>query len=146
MLRKKPLSLVLSSLMLLGVMGTTTLSANPAKKSQSKPFLIQGKLPHYAMMLKMMWDDKDLNLTPKQKEKLLKIRKETVSKAKELNKKIIALENKIVKESKTGAKPASMKGDVYKLAKLRANATMIHLKCIYNTRKILTQDQLDILD
>jgi len=56
------------------------------------------------------------------------------------------LRSKIVTASNLGANPASLKKDVYKLANLRAQATMLHLKCIYNTREILTQDQLDILE
>ena len=142
---KAPLSILVTSLLLVTA-GTTALSAKPVKKAQSKPFLIQGKLPHLTMMVKMMWDDKDLALTPTQKQKLLQIRKETISGAQNLNKEIIALENKIVQASNKGANPKSLKKDVYKLANLRAEATMLHLQCIYKTRKILTQDQLDILE
>jgi len=142
---KKPLAIFAASVLLLTA-SSTTLSANTPKKAQSKPFLIQGKLPHLTMMVKMMWDDQDLALTPEQKQKLLKIRKETIRGAQKLNKEIMALESKIVTASNTGANPASLKKDVYKLANLRAQATMLHLKCIYNTRKILTQDQLDILE
>jgi len=141
---KTPLSILLGSLLLLG--STATLSANSTKKAQTKPFLIQGKLPHLTMMVKMMWDDQDLALTKSQKKKLLKIRKETISGAKKLNQEIMTLENKIVQASNSGANPASLKKDVFKLANLRAQATMLHLECIYNTRKVLTQDQLDILE
>jgi Spy/CpxP family protein refolding chaperone len=135
---------MLGSLLLFSSVAPVTLSANNAQKS--KPFLIQGKLPHLTMMVKMMWDDADLALTKAQKQKLLKIRKETISGAQKLNKEIMALESKIVQASNQGANPASLKKDVFKLANLRAQATMLHLKCIYNTRKVLTQDQLDILE
>jgi len=141
---KTPLTLMLGSLLLFSSVAPVTLSANNAQKS--KPFLIQGKLPHLTMMVKMMWDDADLALTKAQKQKLLKIRKETISGAQKLNKEIMALESKIVQASNQGANPASLKKDVFKLANLRAQATMLHLKCIYNTRKVLTQDQLDILE
>ena len=141
---KTPLSILLGSLLLLG--STATLSANSTKKAQSKPFLIQGKLPHLTMMVKMMWEDKDLALTPAQKQKLLKIRRDTISGAQKLNQEIMALEDKIVKASNDGVNPESLKKDVFKLADLRAEATMLHLNCIYKTRKILTQDQLDILE
>lgn len=143
---KTPLSLILTSLLLLTAAGATSLSAAPIKQAKSKPFLIQGKLPHLTMMVKMMWEDPDLALTPAQKKKLLKIRRETISGAQQLNKEIMNLEDKIVTASNNGANPASLKKDVYKLANLRAEATMLHLKCIFYTRKILTKDQLDILE
>jgi len=140
---KKPLAILISSFLLFTA-GTATLHANTTTKP--KPFLIQGKLPHLTMMVKMMWDDQDLALTPTQKQKLLKIRKETISGVQKLKKKIMQLESKIVTASNQGANPASLKKDVYKLANMRAQATMLHLKCIYNTRKILTEEQRDILE
>jgi len=142
---KSTAGILLGALLLVSSL-PANLSANASKPVKAKPFLIQGKLPHLTMMVKMMWNDKDLALTPKQKEKLLQIRKETLHGAKKLNQEIIALENKIVAASNKGVDPQKLKGDVYKLAKLRAAATMIHLKCIYNTRKVLTQEQRDILE
>jgi Spy/CpxP family protein refolding chaperone len=143
---KSTLGLLLGALLITATFTPSVLSANAPKKAQAKPFLIQGKLPHLTMMVKMMWDDKDLALTKVQKQKLLKIRKETIGGIKKLKPKIMALENKIVQASNSGANPASLKKDLYKLANLRAKASMIHLRCIYNTRKVLTQDQRDILE
>ncbi len=117
-----------------------------ANAKPSKPFLIQGKLPHLTMDVKTLWDDEEFALTNKQKERLLAIRKETISQAKALNKKIMALENKIVKASFDGVEPSELKDDVYKLAKLRAKATMVHLNCLYNTRKVLTKKQLSLVE
>jgi len=108
----------------------------------NKPFLIQGKLPHLTGIVKSHWNDEELELTKKQKDKLLVIRKETVSGVKALAKQIFTLESEIVDDAQNGATPASLEVKVKKLAQLRAEATMIHLKCIYNTRKILTDDQL----
>ena len=141
---KKRVSTLLVAVALLTTAGSATLSAAPQK--QQKPFLIQGKLPHLTMMVKMMWDDKDLALTPKQKEELLKIRKETIGSAKALGKKIFALEDRVAQESQMGVEPQKLKKYVDEIAKYRAEATMVHLRCIYNTRKVLTQDQLDILE
>ena len=59
---------------------------------------------------------------------------------------IHSLEAKIVQASKAGATDASLKEDVNTLASLRAQATMIHLSCIYETRKILTKDQIYMLE
>ncbi len=82
------------------LLGTTSIGVGSLQASQtknpSKPFLIQGKLPHLTGMVKMMWNDEDLALSSKQKKELLKIRKETLTKAKSLNKQIIPLENEIV--------------------------------------------------
>jgi len=142
-MKTKFLTLLMATTLLTTV-GATTLNA--AQTKQQKPFLIQGKLPHLTMMVKMMWDDKDLALTPEQKKELLKIRKETIGSAKALGQKIFALENKVIEGSKFGVAPEKLKKYVDEIAKYRAEATMVHLKCIYNTRKVLTQEQLDILE
>lgn len=135
---------LLSAVALVASMGLTTLEANaPAKKP--KPFLIQGKLPHLTMTIKTLWDDEGLALTQKQKEKLLVIRKYTISNAQALGKQIIKLENQIVKASQNGATSESLKDDVKKLALLRAEATIVHLKCIYDTKKVLNKKQLEIM-
>jgi hypothetical protein len=144
-MQKKFFTLLMSLSLVLGL-SAPTLNAQGQKKAQSKPFLIQGKLPHLSRMVKVLWDDKDVALTDAQKEKLLKIRKETKTRAKALAKQINPLEAKIVKKSNEGATPESLKADVEKLASLRAKATMIHLHCIYNTRAVLSQDQLDIIE
>jgi len=125
-------------------MGVTSLNASQGKKT--KPFLIQEKLPHLTGIVKILWNDKDLALTNEQKKKLMVVRKDTMTGAKSLNKEIIALENEIVKASLNGASPESLKSKVSALASLRAEATMVHLACIYNTRKILTKKQLSIVE
>ncbi len=131
--------------LLLVFTGATTLNANSTKKP-AKPFLIQGQLPHLTGIVKIFWDDKDLALTKEQKKKLLVVRKETMGAAKSLGKQIIKLEQKIIKASNENSDPNKSKEDVYKLAKLRADATMVHLNCIYKTRKILTKKQLSIIE
>ena len=127
----------LLSLLALTLLSTTVLA---------KPFLIQGKLPHLSGTVKMFWDDKDFALTDEQKTKLIEVRKYTMKNAKALGKQINKLEAEVVQESNNGAEPKLLKAKVSKLASLRARATMIHLNCIYNTRKILTEDQLYILE
>jgi hypothetical protein len=145
---KTKLTTLLGSVALIATMATSTLSASApqAKKAQGKPFLIQGELPHLTMMVKVFWDDEDVALTSKQKEKLMKIRLETIGGAKALAKEINPLESSIVKRSNEGASPESLKADVTELANLRAKATMIHLQCIYNTRAILSKEQLEIIE
>ena len=132
-----------TSVLLLSL-GTSALSG--AQQAQAKPFLIQGKLPHLSMMVKVLWDDEDLALTQEQKSKLLVIRQETMSGAKALGAQIRPLETEIVQASLDGTKPEALKEKVAHLASLRARATMIHLDCIYNTRAVLTKEQLYVLE
>jgi Spy/CpxP family protein refolding chaperone len=127
-----------------GVM--TPLHATQTPQKKGKPFLIQGKLPHLTMLVKQLWDDEDLALTPQQKKQLLHIRKETLSKVQSLAPKIVALEEKIVQASNDAVEPLKLQKDVEQLASLRAEATMAHLRCLYNTRKVLTKEQLYILE
>lgn len=143
---KTKLVTLLSSVVFISTVTTTTLTANTPKQAQTKPFLIQGQLPHLTMMVKVLWDDEDLALTKAQKIKLMQIRENTMGGAKSLAKLINPLEAKIVKQSFAGVSPDSLKDDVERLATLRAKATIIHLKCIYNTRALLTKEQLEILE
>ena len=125
-------------------LGAVNLNAQTPKSA--KPFLIQGKLPHLTGMVKILWDDEDLALSEAQKEKLIVVRKNTMKQAKALGQKVNKLEASIVKASLNGVKPEDLKEDMYKLAKLRADASMVHLVCIYETRNILSKDQLEILE
>ncbi len=140
----KKLLYIALTLLLFGS-GITTLQAKPQGSKPGSPFLINGKLPHYTMKLKMMWDDPVLALTPKQKQALLVVRKETIGAIKNLKPQIMQLERKIVKATKSGIKPATLKKDVDALASLKAKATMVHLRCIYKTRQILSPKQLRLL-
>jgi len=142
-MKKTLFSLLTATLLFTG--SATLLNANQADKA-AKPFLIQGKLPHLTMMVKILWDDEDLALTKEQKTELIKIRKHTMGSAKKLKIQIIKLENEVVKASNQGAKPATLKSKVDKIAQLRAEATMIHLECIYNTRALLSKEQLYVLE
>jgi len=142
-MKKTFLTLLTATLLITG--STTLLSANQGSK-QAKPFLIQGQLPHLSGMVKILWDDEDLALTPDQQATLLSIRQNTMKSAKALKVEIIKLENIVVKRSEDGAKPETLKEMVQKIASLRVEATMLHLKCIYNTRATLSKEQLEILE
>ena len=123
-------------------MPATGHSPKAAKKMQKmqKPFLILGKMPHLTKLVMMHWDD--LGLSDEQKEKLTQIRKETMGAVKSLKPKIMKLENEVAKATIEGADPDSLKAKVDEIAKLKAEATMAHIKCIYNTQKVLTPEQL----
>jgi len=135
---------LLGAAVLVSSLVLTSLNASSVKSA--KPFLIHGKLPHLTGMVKILWDDEDFALTTEQQKKLTIVRKNTISRAKALGKEVNSLESKIVLASEKGATPESLKADVNRLASLRAQATMVHLECIYNTRKVLSDEQLYILE
>ena len=131
--------LTILSLLVLTI-GSTSLLA------KQKPFLIHGKLPHLTGTIMQLWDDEDLALTPEQKTKLKQIRIKTVNGLSTIKGEVFPLEDEIVKASANGQTPASLEEDVEKLAELRAEATMIHLNCIYNTKKVLSKEQLQLVE
>ncbi|WP_201353717.1 Spy/CpxP family protein refolding chaperone [Hydrogenimonas urashimensis] len=108
-------------------------------------FLIQRGLPHYSMILMKMWDNPKLALTPEQKTKLEAIRTHTMTQIKEIAPQVKQLRKKIVQESKSGAKPETLAANVDKLASLKAKATKVQLQCIYDTRQVLTAEQLEFI-
>jgi hypothetical protein len=55
---------------------------------------------------------------------------------------VISLRKEIVNGSISGKSATDLKGQVDKLAALEAEATMTHLKCIEETKAILSKDQL----
>jgi len=130
--------LTILSLLVL-TLGSTSLTA------KQKPFLIQGKMPHLTMTVNQNWDDKNFGLTTEQKTKLKSIRQKTMGAIASLKGEIFPLEDSIVKASENGATPESLEEDVEKLAELRAEATMAHLKCIYDTKNVLTKKQLQLI-
>ncbi len=109
------------------------------------PFLIKQGLPHYTKMLMKRWDDPELALTSEQKEKLIGVRKATMKSVTSLKPQIMQLRKEIVQASKSGAKSTDLKAKVEKLAALQAEATMTHLKCIEDTKAVLSPDQISYL-
>ena len=109
-------------------------------------FLIQRGLPHYSMILKHIWNDKELALTKEQKSKLLVVRKETIGGIKKLLPEYIKLKKEILKGARGGADVATLSKLVDKVASIKAEATKIHLKCISDTKAILTKEQMKYLE
>ena len=112
---------------------------------KSTPFLINGKMPHLAMLVKQQWDNPALKLTEEQKKQLQEVRKETMEGAQALGAKIMPLEQQVAEGIASGKTPKELKGLVDQVAALRAQATMIHLQCIYKTKKILSKEQMGVL-
>ena len=113
-----------------------------AKNKMNSPFLIKHGLPHLSKMIMPYLDDPSFNLTADQKEKLTKVRVNTMGVIMETKPKVIALRKSIVNASTSGTNSVDLKDKVAKLALLQATATMAHLKCIEETKAILTKDQL----
>ncbi len=115
------------------------------QQKKNSPFLITGKMPHMTKTLMQQWDNTALHLTEAQKTKLLVVRKETMSGAQGLGGKIVPLENQVAQEISSGKTPEELQPLVQEIARLKAEATMIHLRCLYNTSAILDQNQLELL-
>ena len=115
------------------------------KPKNSSPFLITGKMPHLTKLLMQQWDNSDLHLSDEQKSRLLVVRKETIGDVQKLGKKISPLEEQVAEGSLSGKTPDELESLVQAIAGLKAEATMVHLRCIYNTGNILDQQQLDFL-
>ncbi len=125
---------------------------NPSKQSKNKmkqnnkkisPFLISKGLPHLTKLVKMHWND--LNLSDKQKSRLLVVRKDTVSGVRSIAPKVMKIEKKIKQMILNGENPEGIYPYIDKLSKLKADATKVHARCIYNTKKILSNQQLKYL-
>lgn len=121
-----------------------SLSSQEAIAAGSKtdsPFLIVGKLPHATGLLMRNWDNPALRLSAAQKTKLVVVRKETMAGVGALKAKIGPLEKQIVTETLAGKSPAELRALVTTLAGLKADATMVHLNCVYDTNQILHKEQ-----
>jgi hypothetical protein len=123
-------------------------NSSPAGNEQQKkasPFLITGKLPHLTKLLIQQWDNPALHLSEEQKTSLLVVRKETIAGVQSHSQKIAPLEKQVAEGIFAGKTPDQLRDQIQTIASLKAEATMIHLRCIYDTGQILDQQQLDIL-
>lgn len=137
---------ILSISLLICIFSTVTLQAQGSGKQHTNPpFLINGQLPHLTKLLMQQWENPKLHLQEEQKGKLLQIRKETIGGVKRLGGEIAPLERQVVQGSNEGKSPAELQPLVQKIARLRTEASMLHLQCIYKTSKILSKDQLAVL-
>jgi hypothetical protein len=111
------------------------------KKAHS-PFLIKQGLPHMSKMVMMAWNDPAFSLTPEQKTTLEGIRKKTMGSVMKLKKEILPLTRSIIQGTYSGKTADALKDDVKKLGQLEAEATIVQLQCMEETKKVLTKDQL----
>jgi hypothetical protein len=112
------------------------------RQKMHSPFLIKHGLPHMTKMVMLSWDDPVFALTDAQKQSLLEIRKQTMGPISQLKKEILPLTQSILKASYSGKGADALEADVKKLGELEAQATIVHLKCIEETKKVLSKDQL----
>lgn len=113
---------------------------------KNSPFLInKDTLPHLTKILMESWERGTLNLTDKQKEKLLVVRKETMSSVKRIKKALAPLEAEIVELLVDEEELKKIQPKVEEVAKLKAEATMVHLKCLKDSVEILSDEQIEIL-
>ena len=113
---------------------------------KSSPFLVNSEgLPHMTKLLVQNWDKAKLGLTPEQKEKLLVVRKETLSGVKKIKKQLKTLEAEIAEAMIDREDPQSVYKKLDEIAKLKLEASKIHLKCIAQTTTILSEEQVAFL-
>lgn len=113
---------------------------------KNSPFLINSdNLPHLTKLLIMNWDKEKLGLTPQQKEKLLIIRKETIDTVANIKQKVQELEAGIAEIVVDEEEVSTAQSKVNELAKFKAEATMIHLKCLSESLEVLDEKQVEFL-
>lgn len=144
--------LLLTVLTMIFLLSTVNLMAqennSPGGNGQQKknsPFLITDKLPHLTKLLIQQWDNPALHLSEEQKTKLLVVRKETIAGVRKLGQEIASLEKQVTEGIFAGKTPEKLHSLVQTIAGLKAEATMIHLRCINDTSAILDQQQLNVL-
>ena len=116
-----------------------------ANAKKSSPFLISSGLPHMTMLIKQNWDSPELGLTAEQKEKLLVVRKSTISGIKAVKPKAMKLEKKIKELTMGGDATSKLNPMVDILAGFKAELTKVQIKCIHDSKNILTKKQVEFL-
>ena len=113
---------------------------------KSSPFLLnQDEFPHLTKMLIQNWDKGTLGLTKEQKEKLLVVRKETLAGVKKIKKALKPLQDEVLDLMYEEEELSKLQPKIEAIAKLKAEGSMIHLKCIKETLAILTDEQQELL-
>jgi len=105
-------------------------------------FMVHKNLPHYMQIFREFGDDKNLDLSDKQKAKLQKLQEEVVSvvtnKATQIRDLELALQKGVVLENKTSEQTKDV---LEEIATLRLEMTKAHIGCIHEVKKVLTQKQ-----
>ena len=113
---------------------------------KSSPFLINSEsLPHMTKLLLQNWDKSKLGLSDDQKKKLLVIRKNTISGVKKIKKQLKEYEFDIAEAMIDRESVLSVEKQIQEVAKLKTEATKLHLKCISDTTGVLSDEQVEYL-
>ncbi len=125
----------------------TEMQTNGKMKSlKTSPFLMnQDELPHLTKKLMEHWDKAKLGLNDEQKTKLLVVRKETLAGVKRIKKALKPLEAEILEMTLDAEDLKEVQPKVEEVAKLKAEATMIQLKCLKDSIEILEDEQLEYI-
>ncbi|MEN8727876.1 MAG: hypothetical protein ABF276_07940 [Sulfurovum sp.] len=118
---------------------------NMMQRKMYSPVLIKHGLPHMNRMIMTHLNDPTFALSEEQKLKLDTVRSESMGTMMKIRPEVMALKNDIVNASLSGTSTLALKEKVLKLASLKAEATMVQLKCIEMIKNILTKDQLVFL-
>ncbi len=116
--------------------------AKTSKAATGSQFLIASGMPHLTKLLMQQWENKTLALSPEQKKRLLVVRDNTMKEVKRITPRIKGLEKTIIRKTMAKESPKIIEPMVKKLAQLKAQATNVHVRCIYETLGILTQKQM----
>lgn len=113
---------------------------------KDSPFLINSEnLPHFTKLLIQHWDKAKLGLSDIQKSQLIVIRKNTIGGIKKLKDQIRGLEFEIAEAMIDRESADSVEKQLEEVAKLKTEATRIHLKCIADTIAVLSDEQIAYL-
>ncbi len=109
-------------------------------------FLVnQQKLPKLTKLLMDNWGKGKLSLNRCQKEKLLLIRNEVVHSIINIREEVASLEDEIIEMAIDGDDMENIEVMVNEVAKLKAKASIIQIKCLQDTVQILNDKQLKTL-
>jgi len=151
-MKKQSVLLPLALLVVISLLLPASLLAQPRagggknpSRAAGKPFLITGRLPHLTMLLKQQWDNPALALSAEQKDRLLTIRKETLAAVLRIKQELAPLEEAVARGIMKGETPQTLKKQVERIAALKTEATLVHLRCISQTRQVLSPKQLSLL-
>lgn len=125
---------------------TEILKNNEISALKDSPFLINSEnLPHFTKLLIQHWDKAKLGLSDIQKSQLIVIRKNTIGGIKKLKDQIKGLEFEIAEAMIDRESVDSVEKQLEEVAKLKTEATRIHLKCIADTTAVLSDEQIAYL-
>jgi len=113
---------------------------------KNSPFLMnQSSLPKITLLLMQNWGKGKLGLSKVQKKKLLNIRDRVILGIKTIKEELYEVERDILELTMYEGEIELISIKVTEASKLKAQATMIQIKCIIESVDILNEEQLSVL-